>query len=84
MQFLAYSQRLIRENFIYNLNERELNYMNDKESQFSVNFARFITERNVQKLIEELNRAHIDIMGNVNAKIVFFDLSVKIILLLKS
>ena len=84
MQFLAYSQRLIRENFIYNINERELNYMNDKESQFSVNFARFITERNVQKLIEELNRAHIDIMGNVNAKIVFFDLSVKIILLLKS
>ena len=58
--------------------------MNDKESQFSVNFACFITERNVQKLIEELNRAHIDIMGNVNAKIVFFDLSVKIILLLKS
>lgn len=84
MQFLAYSQRLIRENFIYNLNERELNYMNDKESQFSVNFARFITEINVQKLIEVLNKAQIDIMGNANAKIVFFDLSVKVILLLKS
>ena len=84
MQFLAYSQRLIRENFIYNLNERELNYMNDKESQFSVNFARFITEINVQKLIEVMNKAQIDIMGNANAKIVFFDLSVKVILLLKS
>ena len=57
--------------------------MNKNESQFSINFARFITERNVQKLIEVLNKAQSDIMGNANAKIVFFDLSVKIILLLK-
>lgn len=83
MQFLNYCQRLIRENFIYNLNVNELNYMNKNESQFSINFARFITERNVQKLIEVLNKAQSDIMGNANAKIVFFDLSVKIILLLK-
>lgn len=83
MQFLNYCQRLIRENFIYNLNVNELNYMNKNESQFSMNFARFITERNVQKLIEVLNKAQSDIMGNANAKIVFFDLSVKIILLLK-
>ena len=84
MQFLGYCQRLVRENFIYNLNVGQLNYMNEKESQFSVNFARFITERNVQKLIEVLNKAQIDIMGNANSKIVFFDLSVKVILLLKS
>ncbi len=84
MQFLSYCQRLIRENFIYNLNVDQLNYMNGKESQFSVNFARFITERNVQKLVEVLNKAQLDIMGNANAKIVFFDLSVKVILLLKS
>ena len=84
MQFLSYCQRLIRENFIYNLNVGQLNYMKGKESQFSVNFARFITERNVQKLVEVLNKAQLDIMGNANAKIVFFDLSVKVILLLKS
>ena len=84
IQFLDYSQRLIRENFVYNINVRELNYLNTQEAQFSVNFARFITEKNVQKLIEVLNKAQIDISGNANAKIVFFDVSVKVILLLKS
>lgn len=84
MQFLEYCQRLIRENFVYNINIRELNYLNQKEAQFSVNFARFITERNVEKLVEVMNKAQSDIKGNANAKIVFFDLSVKIILLLKS
>lgn len=84
IQFLSYCQRLIRENFIYNLNINELNYMNKSEAQFSVNFARFITERNVQKLIDVINKAQIDISGNANSKIVFFDLSIKVILLLKS
>lgn len=84
MQFLSYCQRLIRENFVYNLNVNQLNYMNRNEAQFSVNFARFITERNVEKLIEVLNKALTDIQGNANAKIVMFDLSVKVILLLKS
>lgn len=84
IKFLAYCQRLIRENFIYNLNVNGLNYMNSEESQFSVNFAKFITERNVEKLISVLNKAQSDIAGNANAKIVFFDLSVKVILLLKA
>lgn len=84
IKFLAYCQRLIRENFIYNLNVKGLNYMNNEESQFSVNFAKFITERNVEKLISVLNKAQSDIAGNANAKIVFFDLSVKVILLLKA
>lgn len=84
IKFLCYCQRLIRENFISNLNVNGLNYMNKNESEFSINFARFINERNVVKLIEVFNNAQIDISGNSNAKIVLFDLSVKIILLLKS
>lgn len=83
MRFLDYCQRLIRENFIYNLQEPRLNYLNRDEASFSANFARFITERNVMKLIDVLNRAKIDIAGNANAKIVMFDMSIKVILLLK-
>ncbi len=83
VQFLSYCQRLIRENFIYNLNISDLNYLNREEARFSANFARFITERNVIKLIEVLNKAQIDIAGNGNAKIVLFDLAIKVILLLK-
>lgn len=83
IQFLTYCQRLIRENFIYNLNEKSLNYLNREEAKFSINFARFITERNVTKLIETFNNALIDISGNANSKIVLFDMSIKTILLLK-
>lgn len=84
MRFLSYTQRLIRENFIYNLNVTELNYLNREEAQFSQNFARFITENNVIKLIDVLNKALTDISGNANAKIVLYDMSIKVILLLKA
>ena len=84
MRFLAYCQRLIRENFIYNLNLLQINYLNAQEAEFSRNFARFITERNVEKLIEVLNKALVDISSNANSKIVFFDTAIKVIFLLKS
>ncbi|MDE7442667.1 MAG: DNA polymerase III subunit delta, partial [Muribaculaceae bacterium] len=83
IRFLEYCQRLIRENFIYNIHVPALNYMTRDESAFSANFARFITERNVEKLIAELNRALADIAANGNAKIILFDLAIKVILLLK-
>lgn len=82
--FLDYCQRMMRENFLYNLHEPELCYMNRDEAAFSVNFARFINERNVMELLDVLNRAKIDISGNANAKIVLFDMAIKVILLLKS
>lgn len=84
MRFLTYSQRLVRENFIYNLSVSELNYLNREEAQFSQNFAKFITENNVIKLIDVFNKALTDISGNANAKIVLYDMSVKVILLLKA
>lgn len=84
MRFLTYTQRLIRENFIYNLSVSELNYLNREEAQFSRNFAKFITESNVIKLIDVFNKALTDILGNANAKIVLYDMSIKVILLLKS
>lgn len=83
MKFYAYSCRLIRENFIFNFNLPQLNYMSNTERAFSSKFARFITERNVEKLIEVLNNARTDIAGNANGKIVNLDLAVKVILLLK-
>lgn len=83
LRFVAYCARLIRENFIYNLADPQLNYMNTDEAQFSRNFARFINERNVQQIIAELDQTAVDIVGNANAKIVFFDFAVRMILLLK-
>ncbi len=82
-KFLQYAQRMVRENFIYNLHEADLNYMTSYESDFSTRFSPFINERNVEQLVAEFALAERHIEQNVNAKMVFFDLVLKIIMLLK-
>lgn len=83
MKFLSYCERLTGENFIYNLNDPRLVYMTGAESDFSRKFARFITEKNVEKLRNVFIEARTDIAGNANSRIVLFDVAVKVILLLK-
>ena len=58
--------------------------MNLEEAQFSSRFAPFIHERNVQAIMKHLSDAENDVGQNANAKIVLFDLSIKLIMLLKS
>ena len=80
--FLDYAQRLVRENFIYNFHRPELNYMTAQEEGFARNFARFVNERNVIGLMNELEAAARDIGQNANPRIVFFDFALKMIVLL--
>ena len=82
-RFLAYCQRMIRENFICNFHIPELNYMTEQESQFSVKFAPYVNENNIIGLMDVLSDAQRDIEQNVNSKMVFFDLSLKTIMLMK-
>ena len=81
--FLQYCQHLIRENFIYRFQNAELTYMNHEEADFSIRFSPFVNERNVIDLMEELSTAEQHITQNVNAKMVFFDLALRITVLLK-
>lgn len=80
--FLTYCQRMIRENFIYNFHNRSITYLGNEEEAFSTRFAPFINERNVMEIMYELNEAQRHIEQNVNAKMVFFDFSLKMIVLL--
>ena len=84
IRFLSYASRMLRENYLYNLGIPELNNMTTAETDFSRNFSRFITSANIIRMIEELDRAANDIAANGNAKIIFFDLAIYFILLLKS
>lgn len=81
--FLVYAQRMTRENFIRNIMHPELNYFTMAENQFSQRFSPFINERNVEDLMAEFALAERHIEQNVNAKMVFFDLVLKVIMLLK-
>ena len=57
--------------------------MNLDEASFSVKFSPFVNERNVIDLMEELAKAERHITKNANAKMVFFDLSLRITVLIK-
>ncbi len=81
-RFLEYFLRLIRENFMYNFQQEELCYMTQREEDFAKNFARFVNEANVLPITDLANRAIRDIGQNANAKIVFFDFVLQIIVLL--
>ena len=81
-RFLEYFLRLIRENFMYNFQEEELCYMTQREEDFARNFARFVNEANILPISELANRAIRDIGQNANAKIVFFDMALQMIVLL--
>ena len=82
--FLSYCQRMIRENFIYNLHQKELVYMTPDEQNFATRFSPFVNERNVMGIMDELSEAQWHVEQNVNAKMIFFDFSLKMIVLLKS
>ena len=79
---IVYFQRQVRENFVYNFHNPELNYQTREEAGFSRNFARFINEANVIGINDVLQTAYRDLGQNANAKIVFFDLALKMIVLI--
>jgi DNA polymerase III subunit delta' len=82
-KFLTISLRLVRENFTMTASHNSIVYLNDKEFEFSEKFHQFINLNNIYKINEELNRAIYHIEANGNSKIIFLDMSLKMIKLIK-
>lgn len=81
--FLQYAQNQVRENYIRNFHQPELNYQMSAERDFSVKFAPFIHNGNVEQIMLELEKAERQIEQNGNAKVIFFDLCLQMIVLIK-
>ncbi len=81
--FLQYCLREVRENFIRNQNIPQILYMDNQENAFSEKFHTFINERNVAGFTKELNLAYYHVVRNGTSKIIFFDLFLKMIVLLR-
>ena len=81
-RWLNYFLRMTRENFMYNFHDEQLCYMTQKEEDFAKNFARFVNEANILPINSLANLAVRDIGQNANAKIVFFDFALQMIVLL--
>lgn len=92
--FLQYAQAQIRENYLLNYVDAyptvdgqpmaEASYLQADEAEFATRFHLFVNHRNVEGIMKELEQAERDIAQNGLAKIVFFDLSLKLIMLLKN
>lgn len=81
--FLQYAQQQVRENYIRNLAQPELNYQMEEERAFSANFALYIHSGNVEAIMNQLDLAERQIEQNGNAKVIFFDLCLQMIVLIK-
>lgn len=81
-RMLVYFIGQVRENFMYNFSNPELTYMTVEEENFSKKFSPFINELNVIEISELMERANRDIGQNANAKVVMFDMALKMIVLL--
>ena len=81
-RFLQYFLKMTRECFMYNFQQQDIVYMTQQEEQFAKNFARFVNEANILQFYDLANLAIRDIGQNANAKIVFFDFTLQVIVLL--
>ncbi|WP_163715929.1 DNA polymerase III subunit [Mangrovibacterium lignilyticum] len=81
--FLQYTLGQVRENFINNLNNPQLVYMDEEEQAFSSRFSPFINERNIMPITEEIERSILHISMNGNPKIIFTDMALRIVKLIR-
>jgi DNA polymerase-3 subunit delta' len=84
--FISYALRMFRENYILNSmngNSTDLNGLNDEEKGFSAKFFNFIHSNNISGISQEFNLAYKHIERNGTGKIIFLDLLLKLVKLLR-
>ncbi len=81
--FLLFCLRLLRDNFMFNIDQRKLAPMTEEEEEFSSKFSSYINQNNIYQISEEVNKAHLHIGMNAYNKLVFMDLCIKMIKLLR-
>jgi DNA polymerase-3 subunit delta' len=83
--FISFALRVLRENLMLTLDQfkNDLVFLSGAESSFSANFHPYITLDNIHPLAEEFNYAHSHIESNGNARIIFLDLALKVVRLIR-
>ncbi len=76
--FLTYCLRMTRETFLVNQGSADLTRMNGRETEMVEKFSPFINVRNIHLINDELNKAIYHIERNVNANVMFLDVSLKL------
>ncbi|MDA0728965.1 MAG: DNA polymerase III subunit delta [Bacteroidetes bacterium] len=77
-RFLHYALHLVRQSIVGHYGAADLVRLTKAEAAFLDKFSRFIHHDNVKSLRDALEEAHADVAGNVNGKLVFVDLSLRV------
>lgn len=80
--FLQYALYMVRESLIQNFGHHNIKKVRQEEAIFTEKFAPFIHQNNAIEIIEELELAYQHIARNGSAKIIFMDLTLKMVVLL--
>jgi DNA polymerase-3 subunit delta' len=77
--------RLLRENLMLSLEQlkNQLVFLTGEEASFSGKFHPSINQNNIYPLTEEFNLVYSHIEANGNAKIIFLDLALKVVRLIR-
>lgn len=70
-QFFLHSVRLLRESYMIHAGLASISYLWGEELKFCRNFAPFIGNQNIEILVEEIERAMLQIQQNGSPRIVF-------------
>jgi DNA polymerase III subunit delta' len=75
--FLQYAARMFRESMMMNYTGGELNRITEEEAAFLQNFGKYIGGNNIAYMLEEIDQVIYHIERNVNARMAFINLSMK-------
>jgi len=82
-EFLLYVLKSLRENFMLTVGAGNRIMQSPDEKAFSEKFHPFINEKNIFKIVEETEKAHYHIERNGKAKIIFLDMALSIMQVIK-
>jgi DNA polymerase-3 subunit delta' len=77
-EFITYALRMVQEILMLNYADASCVRMNQMEKKFSEKFARFVHGGNIDFFYDALNKTHMAISRNGNAKIQFMSLSINV------
>ncbi len=81
--FFNFALRMIREYFVMNMKQTNLVYLKQEEKDWGTRFAPFINERNIVQFFNEFELAIKHISMNGSPRIIFMDVALRMVRLIK-
>ena len=77
-------ETVVPSNFMLTLDKREIAFLTDQEMNFSEKFSPFINIENIFQITTQMEKAHYDIERNAYAKIVFLDMALNVVKVIRN